>query len=74
MTSPLVSKNGIFKVMYADDIYLDVFAPSTRSLFLEPGMMIEYEILWLDVNCYANILKVLTDEPLSLLPVDGTTS
>jgi hypothetical protein len=66
--------NHKWMVKYADDVYLDVYAPSTRNLDLKPNILVQYELLWCDVKCYAKLLKIVDYEPLSLLSVDGTAS
>lgn len=68
----LTDKNR-WTVKYAEDIYLELYPPSVRSIELNDQMIVEYELMWFDVKCYANILKIINYEPLSLLPVNGTS-
>ena len=67
MISPLIYQQGNWKIVYADDVYIDVFIPSIRNLHLESAMLVDYEIMWIDVNCYANVLKIVNYELLSYL-------
>lgn len=74
MTGPIILRNGLWKIMYADDVFIDVYTPSIKHLDIEPGMIVEYDMLWFDVMTYANISKIITHECLPVLPVGGTTS
>jgi hypothetical protein len=67
------TSNYKWMVKYAEDIYLDVYSPSTRNMDLKPNALVQYELLWCDVKCYANLLKIVDYEPLSLLSVDSAT-
>lgn len=73
MTGPIILRNGLWKIMYADDVFIDVYTPSVKHLHIEPGMMVEYDMMWFDVKTYANILKIVNHESLPVLPVHGTT-
>jgi hypothetical protein len=66
------TSNYKWMVKYAEDVFLDVYSPSTRNLDIKPNTFVEYELLWFDVKCYANLLKIVDYEPLSILSVDGT--
>ena len=66
------TSNHKWMVKYAEDIYLDVYSPSTRNMDLKPNALVEYELLWFDVKCYANLLKIVDYEPLPVLSIDGT--